>query len=588
MILWPALALALAPGPPSGPPPPVFQGDPDAPLRLEAALEAAWRGTEAFGPWPVRPWTVRVHLDDAAFDRATGGFPGRDAAWVGDTLHLRPLERLRRRDLDRLLRHELVHRRLDGQGLRPWAEEARCLWAETHLRPPEAWPPAPEAALQHRLDRALRAGTPRLQAWAYGALRAWLDRKPLPPAPLPPPPARDPWRPVADSKLRRPLAASDFRRPLVPQIPAVTVVWPPERLPRVLRVQGRDQVWRPGAAWTFHGEVTFGEGAPVARLEGRVELRAVAEGWRLAWTAPETDWVAAAVEGELGAEAPIEAKRALAAVLIRWSMGPGRHRHVRGERCPLTHCAVVRGSAGPETLEAVRRAPALRLDPEGAFFCGSKGGVALSPRQVWGRGAASAPPAEAIPGDRWAAWERTLSPDQVAHLKRAVRPGLRPGQRGLRLGPSGPYPVEALRLAAGRAFGWTTWPSNACTAEPQPDGSLRLTGHGWGHNTGLCLATALHRARQGQPAEAILAEAFGEASMSYRDEGVTGAPVRVGGGTLRKSGRLGGQDPGPMEIAASGVQAGDGKTYRAVRPIQHVQMESGRELHVTVRYEVTP
>mgnify|MGYP001460836203 FL=1 len=76
--------------------------------------------------------------------------------------------------------------------------------------------------------------------------------------------------------------------------------------------------------------------------------------------------------------------------------------------------------------------------------------------------------------------------------------------------------------------------------------------------------------------------------MSYRDEGVTGAPVRVGGGTLRKSGRLGGQDPGPMEIVASGVQAGDGKTYRAVRPIQHVQMESGRELHVTVRYEVAP
>jgi len=337
------------------------------------------------------------------------------------------------------------------------------------------------------------------------------------------------------------------------------VVWPPERLPRVLRVQGRDQVWRPGAAWTFHGAVTFGEGAPVARLEGRVELRAVARGWRLAWTAPETDWVAAAVEGELGAEAPFEAKRALAAVLIRWSMGPGRHRHARGERCPLTHCAVVRGSTGPETLEAVRRAPALRLDPEGAFFCGSKGGVALSPRQVWGRGAASAPPAEAIPGDRWAAWERTLSPDQVAHLKRAVRPGLRPGQRGLRLGPSGPYPVEALRLAAGRAFGWTIWPSNACTAEPQPDGSLRLTGHGWGHNTGLCLATALHRARQGQPAEAILAEAFGEASMSYRDGGVTGAPVRVGGGTLRKSGRLGGRIRAPWKSPRAGCRLAMGK-----------------------------
>jgi peptidoglycan hydrolase-like amidase len=37
---------------------------------------------------------------------------------------------------------------------------------------------------------------------------------------------------------------------------------------------------------------------------------------------------------------------------------------------------------------------------------------------------------------------------------------------------------------------------------------LRLAGHGLGHNVGLCLATALHLARQGQDAEAILAGAF--------------------------------------------------------------------------------
>jgi len=96
----------------------------------------------------------------------------------------------------------------------------------------------------------------------------------------------------------------------------------------------------------------------------------------------------------------------------------------------------------------------------------------------------------------------------VARLKQAVAPGLRSGQSGLRLGDSGPYAVEDLRLAAGRAFGWTTWPSNACEAEVQPDGALLLRGRGWGHNVGLCLATARFRAGQGASAEQILAEAF--------------------------------------------------------------------------------
>jgi hypothetical protein len=96
----------------------------------------------------------------------------------------------------------------------------------------------------------------------------------------------------------------------------------------------------------------------------------------------------------------------------------------------------------------------------------------------------------------------------VAALKREVKPGLRPGQRGLRLGDSGPYAVEDLRLAAGRRFGWTAWPSNACEGELRPDGSLHLTGRGWGHNAGLCLATARFRAAQGATAEQILAEAF--------------------------------------------------------------------------------
>jgi hypothetical protein len=156
----------------------------------------------------------------------------------------------------------------------------------------------------------------------------------------------------------------------------------------------------------------------------------------------------------------------------------------------------------------VRQAPALELDPRWAFFTGSAGGRSLSPREVWGEGSADPGGSIAIQEDRWLSWERTLSAAQVAALKQDLRPGLKPGQRGLKLGESGPYAVENLRLAAGRRFGWTTWPSNACEGEVQADGSLRLRGYGWGHNVGLCLSTARFRAANGATAEQILAEAF--------------------------------------------------------------------------------
>jgi hypothetical protein len=152
--------------------------------------------------------------------------------------------------------------------------------------------------------------------------------------------------------------------------------------------------------------------------------------------------------------------------------------------------------------------PALNLEPRWAFFTGSAGGSPLSPRAVWGEGPAEAGAAAAVPADRWLLWERSLSATQVAALKRALKPGLKPGQRGLRLGDSGPYAIEKLRLAAGRRFGWTVWPSNACEGAVQPDGSLLLKGRGWGHNVGLCLATAVFRAQHGASAEQILDEAF--------------------------------------------------------------------------------
>lgn len=154
--------------------PPAWEGDPEAQALLEEALAGALRSTRAYGPWPAGPWRLRLHDDAAGFAAATGAPAFRAAAWVGETLHLRPWVQVQRRDLGALLRHEVVHRRLAGAGLAPWEEEARCLWAEAHPAPPAAWPPAPEAAARRRLDALLTRGTPAGQARAYRDLRAWV------------------------------------------------------------------------------------------------------------------------------------------------------------------------------------------------------------------------------------------------------------------------------------------------------------------------------------------------------------------------------------------------------------------------------
>jgi hypothetical protein len=219
--------------------------------------------------------------------------------------------------------------------------------------------------------------------------------------------------------------------------------------------------------------------------------------------------MACAVAGEIGDDAPFEARRALAAVLKVWLEGHPKGHHPDGSLCPLTHCSVVRGMASESTQQAAATAPALNLDPRWALFTSSKGGVSLSIRQIWGEGPDGICAVPKVPGDRWADWERSLDARQVQTLKRLLRVGLRPGQKGIRLGASGPYPVEDLRLNAGRAFGWPCWPSNACEVTPLEDGGIRIQGHGWGHNAGLCLAAAAMRAQEGWKAEAILEEAFG-------------------------------------------------------------------------------
>lgn len=173
----------------------MWRGDPDAASLLEQDFQGAIRATEGFGALPAGPWPVHLHTSDATFQKATGAPPQRFASWVGDTLHLRPIESLRRRDIGSILRHELVHRRLASSQVRPWEEEARCLYAEGHTHPPKSWPPTPTKIVQDRLDLALRRGTTASQAWAYAWLRAWIAGKPLPLPPRPKSSEQENWKP---------------------------------------------------------------------------------------------------------------------------------------------------------------------------------------------------------------------------------------------------------------------------------------------------------------------------------------------------------------------------------------------------------
>lgn len=174
---------------------PTWRGDPDAAALLEQDLHAAARATESFGSMQMGPWSIHLHTSDAMFEKVTGAPPQRFASWVGATLHLRPIEKLKRRDLGTILRHELVHRRLLSLNLRPWEEECRSLYAEGHSRPPESWPTPPSKVIQDRLDLALCRGTTTSQAWAYAWLRAWIAGKPLPPGKLTRVPAHESWKP---------------------------------------------------------------------------------------------------------------------------------------------------------------------------------------------------------------------------------------------------------------------------------------------------------------------------------------------------------------------------------------------------------
>jgi stage II sporulation protein D len=108
-------------------------------------------------------------------------------------------------------------------------------------------------------------------------------------------------------------------------------------------------------------------------------------------------------------------------------------------------------------------------------------------------------------------WETTVS---AKELRRALREEslkdpaeviaslAKPGESG-ELGAL----KQATRIRVGRVLGWNVIRSNCYTMEPHSD-SVRIRGHGSGHNFGLCQAGAIEMSRQGKSMSEILSFYF--------------------------------------------------------------------------------
>ncbi|MFN8011334.1 MAG: hypothetical protein U0P81_08010 [Holophagaceae bacterium] len=281
----------------------------------------------------------------------------------------------------------------------------------------------------------------------------------------------------------------------------------------------------PGGVRTLAPGCTAGPGllelrAPalgfLRRIEGRVACLRGPRGARpVVATLPEREYVSGVLAAELPSGPPAR-RAALGAAVLRFLARGPRH-GAEADVCDSTHCAWFVGR-GPRLLWLTpRRAVeqgvegalpildeagwqeilALSKEPGPDLWTAHCGGAPLAERAVWGRGAAGpwpCPRHAAGPPARTRPWSRTWTSAEAARAFGGAVEGLEvawpDGVWALEVrGPSGPrrfsYDEAHRRLAA--VLGWDALPSPADQVEATAEG-WRVTGVGWGHRVGLCLA----------------------------------------------------------------------------------------------------
>lgn len=239
------------------------------------------------------------------------------------------------------------------------------------------------------------------------------------------------------------------------------------------------------------------------------------------------------VTGSVAAEAPPGAPEATLkalAITARSFILSARARHAREgfDLCDSTHCLFYRGEEA--IPEPVRQASAgtegeildLRGQNLPGPFTACCGGIPLAPAVLW--------PGSLVPSPRtdcpcrghspYVTWRRTLDWTALETLlNRAFGctkveeitvqgwEGASPQVQINATPRSMVIPIERFRIAMGRVAGWNLFRSNRFTFHRE-GGMLHISGRGFGHGAGLCLAGALELGRTGRSADSILAHYF--------------------------------------------------------------------------------
>ncbi len=250
------------------------------------------------------------------------------------------------------------------------------------------------------------------------------------------------------------------------------------------------------------------------------------------------EYVAAVVQAELGRGPP--AALAAQAILVRTFIAANRLRHsARGaDLCDLTHCQVYRaGPLAEWALAAARNTAGLiltnsRHEPAEVFYSSTCGGQTVASEAIWpGSDKNLVGIEDRLKGDKWPlchesphfSWETRLTKaellpilqkfssaplttpyklvasEKMANLVLAVKV----------IGASNTFTIkeQLFRQAVGKNLGWQKLKSSTYTIADEGD-SLVFSGHGLGHQVGLCQYGAQELARRGYSARRILKHYF--------------------------------------------------------------------------------
>ncbi len=243
--------------------------------------------------------------------------------------------------------------------------------------------------------------------------------------------------------------------------------------------------------------------------------------------------VAAAVAGEMGGVAEIEALKAMAvAARTYFRAHAGRHKKEGFDFCSTTHCQRLDFSILSGTIEkSVAETGGILLwwqgSPAIVFHSADCGGRTAAAEEIWPGlerpylASRPDPWCTRAPAGLWSArveWPRLEAALGLPGLRSLDILRRTPSGRVLELGSNrGPLDAERLHLAVGRTLGWNLLRSRAyeviCSAE-----GVEFRGRGAGHGVGFCQKGAVEMAKAGLDYEGILAHYFpgAQAGISAR------------------------------------------------------------------------